>query len=689
MNKSPGLLFRDIENRDRAEEFSSWQLELLPDLQAWGVKEIDLDYETDGLEWYNGHKPIGFGIGLPLGEGKWLRQYHPFRHRYGRQHAPEVVERWHREQLRHLHINNLNTGFEVHMAYSGLGVDLDEQGCTFSDVAHYAALLDDHRTEFTLESLVRDELKDEEESKVLAVNGHKIEAGRMADYPPGLVAVRAIGDVRQVRRLKELYWPRMTAEDLHEVRQLEEELIPVVCEMERNGCRLDMELLERWLKETEQEVLRIQFQIAREVGFAMNLSKSSNSSWTRFFEKLKIPITHFTKTGRPSFTDENIEDMLGGIEHPTVKLALRGANLVSLRSKYLLPYKERVGNDANGLLRYKLYQLKTGEGGTVSGRFSSADVNIQQVMAPESHIERFGDENYMIRRLFIPDPGSLYWAADAEQIEYRIFASYANNPKILEAYRENPRMKFHKKVQAMLQEHIEIGYKQTKNTNFMQIYGGGLVKLAMMTGYLTKDEAAQLKSQFPEGKVPRDHPKLAGAVKIKGIYDRELSEVPALLEMCRQLAMPSHDKNCLDRMTGRYRCKYPHRGFVKTVTGRRARFLDHWKIHAAFNRVVQGGAGDVNKRKLIELYRRRKELTLKMRATVHDEVFGDVADKAHGRWCNRILNRQSFPQFKVMILWDGKTGENWERCKPDESTEKKAQTPEGRAELIRLGVIRA
>jgi DNA polymerase-1 len=104
------------------------------------------------------------------------------------------------------------------------------------------------------------------------------------------------------------------------------------------------------------------------------------------------------------------------------------------------------------------------------------------------------------------------------------------------------------------------------------------------------------------------------------------------------------------------------RGWVKTLTGRRARFLDRQFLHSALNRVIQGQAADINKKKLVEVYKERKRIGFVMRATVHDEMVGDVPDVQAAKMIDDILAEQTTP-LNIPILWDGKTGRNWREVK--------------------------
>ena len=592
-----------------------------------GVDDLAFDCETDGLRWWEGDRPIGCSITLPEGTAVYL----PWGHKGGGNLDEAVVKRWAQRELRGKHLTGLNIRFDVHH-FREWGVDLEAQGCTFSDVGHYAALLDDHRRRFNLDSLVQDYLG-------LEKVGKELDATRMASYHAGEVAPRAEADVWQVRDLRAKMWPLLDQQGLQQVRQLEDEVIPVVCEMERNGTLIDQELLEKWIHDTQQDFERCLWAIYRDTGLSIDPGK--NESKERLFKHLGKHIEH-TANGAPSFTDA----ILKAVNHPTIEHLRRAVKLKSLRSKYLLKYRDAIGSD--GVLRYALHQLRaekddTGQAGTISGRFSSSaitrgvGVNIQQVMKVAKQALSFGDQ-YLIRQLHVPESG-LWLSADAMQIEYRMFASYAGTPSVLQAYEKDPLLSFHKLIWEMIKPFKpDITYRQQKDLNFAKIYAAGIVKLARMLEFISESEAEDLRRM----RATRGHPKLAQAVEVEQIYARELPEVAPLLRKASNLAA--------------------ERGYIKTLLGRRMRFPNGQRLHKALNGIIQGGAADVNKQKLIELHRERKQTGFKMRFTVHDEVDGDCPDAESAKRVGEILDRQSFPSLKVPILWDISTGKNWKDC---------------------------
>ena len=591
-----------------------------PDLA--GIDDIVLNFATDGLDWAHGHRPIGVTVSTLDGQ---LTRFLPFRFRSGNLDEA-VVKRWAQEQLRGKHITNANTRFDVHMAREW-GVDLEEQGCTVSDVMHYAALLDDHRKTFALDVLATDYLKEPTVDRVDERNH--------ASYTAAEVDARERYSAQTVAKLRHVMWPLLDAEDLQQVRQLEDEVIYPVVEMEKNGALIDVELLERYSAECTAAHGALMMEIASEAGFAFD---HTASGWQRLFEKCGLVLG-----------DSHAESVIGIVDHPLIKKAHYAGQIASLNSKTFAAYRKNL--DGN-LLHYDINQLRGDDGGTVSGRFSIGYV--QQVPNHDNHSAVFG-EQWFPRRLFVPASGT-YLEADAAQIEYRLFAHFAGNEKVFEAYRADPWASFHKMTWEMMKQHKpNMLYTHQKNFNFAKMYGARLVKLATMMGFITEKEAEEIRStkRWTDAR-------LAQIREIESAYARIMPEGDKLLDRAAHLAKTKCDDYC-KRGDALHR-QYPHRGYVKTLLGRRSRFPTNYKTYIGLNRVLQGTAADVMKRKLVELHRERKQTGFLMRLTVHDAVGGDAQEPETMTRVEEILNRQSF-DLKVPILWACKQGANWAEAK--------------------------
>ncbi len=578
-----------------------------PDLS--GIDHVVLNFATDGLEWYNGNRPVGVTVSTLDGE---MTRFLPFAFQGGGGNLDEeVVKRWAQRELRDKKITNARTKFDVHHAREW-GVDLEAQGCTFSDIQHTAALLDDHRRQFGLDILCKDYFPGEPYFE-------RVDESKHAEYHPAEVAPREVFTAQLVGRLHAVMYPELAAQDLMRIQQLEDDVLPAVIEMEKNGAPIDLELLDLFSREQERLYGEVIMEVAQQAGFAFSHSRSD---WKKLFEKLKL-----------ADMESYDEAALSEVDHPLVKRAYFASQLASLNSKTFKAYRERLAG--GNILRFELNQLRNDDAGTVSGRFSAG--LIQQVPNAGNHFATFGDRLFP-RKLFIPGPGGRYYAADAEQEEYRLFAHYAENPEVLEAYHKDPRLSFHKMTWEMMKRYKpDMLYGHQKNYNFAKLYGAGSIKLATMMKFITEEEGAEIR----RNKAWND-PRLDTIHAIEAAYKKMLPEGDILLKRAADLAET--------------------RGYVKTYLGRRSRFPHKSKTYIGLNRVIQGTGADVMKRKLYELHRERKHTGLLMRMTVHDEITGDAQLPETEARCDEVLNFQSYP-FKVPILWSGKTGANWAECK--------------------------
>jgi DNA polymerase I-like protein with 3'-5' exonuclease and polymerase domains len=621
-----------------------WRPPELPQIASKGIAEVFLNLETTGLKWFDGDRPVGMALDYPTDDGP-RSLYHPW---------DERVASWMRDELRGVRITNINTRFDVHMAREA-GVDWEAMNCAVSDVGHYAALLDDHRQRSNLDALALDYFG--------SIDVPRLDERFMASYDPAIIAPRSMYNVQLVRRLKEAMWPQLVAEDLLRVQSLEDSLIYVVCEMEKNGTPINVPLLHEWEARSRLQVDDLHHQIAVAAGWPIQVDLFGNESghlnpdsakdMERLFKQLGLPLT-YTATGRPSFAGS----VLDTVKHPVIELVKKLNRLLDLRAKYLVSDLQRIGND--GILRYALHQLRavkddssdSGEAGTITGRFSSTEivrgvgVNIQQRIKVAKQRVAWGydeedcshdDEIYLIRQLHVPASG--FWlSSDARQIEYRLFANEVNSPRINEMFAKDPLTSFHRLMHSYVKPRKpDITYRRMKDVNFAKIYVAGPKKIALMLGFITKAQFEELT----ETKAKNSHPLLRETMDILRIYDQEIPEANPLIQRASNLARD--------------------RGYICSLLGRRQRFPNKFRLHKALNSRIQPSAADIMKTKLVELHRERKTTQFLMRFTVHDEVNGDIPDEAHAKMVGEILDSQSF-DLRIPILWETSTGANWKEC---------------------------
>lgn len=628
----------------QAEEDVLWlQPDAPPDLT--NVSELALDTETDGKNPFV-NKPIGISLAYPTWQGL-QKTYLPFGHASGNM-DPDLIRRWALSELRGKRIKFANAKFDIHIL-KNWGVDLEAIGVQPADVQFNAALLDDSRhVKVDLDTLGRQYVG---YGKVQL----NLNMDRLAEYPSWMLGPYAERDTELTYLVDQATQPLIQRDNLSHVLALENAIIYAVCEIEKNGCRLDVPKLHLWRDELRRLYQEAIMELYTMTG--MMVEPDSPVSMEKLFHLLQIePPVWQQKKGRKRSIAADIEEHYGkqgkspsggkrkyteeellSLNHPVFNKVVYARYISSWLSKFFDKYAAGLSGD---ILRSQFHQLKTtadedehGEakgGGTVSGRFSSSgggdkdsgyDFNAQQVIRTSLQQKVFNGR-YIVRELFIPGEGSEFWSGDMSQIEYRIATHFANAKRIIEAYQKG-NADFHAITQALIQQYRPEHDDRTitKNVNFCYVFGGTEKTLAATAGIPIKEGSELL-----------------------GIMRKDAPEFPALL---KNLSLEAEQ-----------------RGYVSTLYGRRARFGTHEKrFYAALNRVVQGSAADIFKVYLHAVYTNRHTLGITaLRQVVHDEMNGDkLPGEVYTNRLREFLNDQKV-QLRVPIVWDLKTGANWKEC---------------------------
>lgn len=596
-----------------------WQVPTeLPSLR--NVKRLALDCESDGLNPFRTNKPIGISIAYRT--DKLHQHYIPFGHVSGNI-EPEKVLRWAQDELRGKEIVGANIKFDIHMLREGWGLDLEAIKVKPADIAFGAALLDDQRGAGLSLDALGQKYVGESKLEMSAKKG-------MQHLPSWMVGPYAEQDARLTLLVDEAMRPLLKKESLERVLDVENRLIYVVCDIERNGCRIDVERLWQW-----QVELRAEYQISIDKIYKASglvIQANAREDLMALCHAIGIkPPQAKTSSDQTSFT----EDEILALKHPIMDEVVRLRRVDSLLSKYIDKYIEGLDGD---ILRSQFHQLKSGneDKGTISGRFSSSGgggsdaytFNAQQVQARNEDPEL--QARFPIRELFIPDDGYKFFANDAKSIEYRVLAHFIEAPHILKAYADDPDADFHKIVTLLALPFLPEKYRQMplksarnemKQVNFALAFGAQPEKVSMMTGMT-----------LPETK------------EFLRVYSKVFPELPSFLD-----AMKREAKS---------------RGFVTTMLGRRARFPGAQRLHSAVNRRVQGSAADLMKLKMLRVYDERATIGIhKLRQVVHDEQCGDMdADPKYLKLMEDCFNTQEL-KLNVPILWSIEQAANWGKCK--------------------------
>jgi DNA polymerase I-like protein with 3'-5' exonuclease and polymerase domains len=278
--------------------------------------------------------------------------------------------------------------------------------------------------------------------------------------------------------------------------------------------------------------------------------------------------------------------------------------------------------------------MRSDQGGTVTGRFSYSNPNLQQIPA------RHGILGPLIRSIFIPEKDCEWGIFDYSQQEPRLVVHYANKNgfpgagKFLDSYQKDNNTDFH----TMVSEIADIPRKQAKTINLGLFYGMGKGKLMSELG-VNIEEATELLQSYHE-RVP--------FVK-KLTYDTQ----------------GIASKN----------------GFLTTIQGRRCRF-DLWeselewgkkalpeeeaereygkktkkraRTYKALNKLIQGSAADQIKTAMVHLHREGYVSHIQ----VHDELDFSVASDADKAKIKEIMET-CLPKLEVPSKVDVECGDNW------------------------------
>ncbi len=564
------------------------------------AKKIALDIETDGNEVHGNTKPTGYAIYTDTG----FKGYFPVRHPGGGNLDENAVLRFLNGEIQDMEVIACEGKFDFPVTKKA-GVDLEKNRCRPREIQFQAALLDDKRKSYSLDSLAKWRL-----------GRGKTDPGtrQIGQLPASKAGPYAENDVEITYLTHESMDVDIDARGLRRVYDLECDIIWAVLAMEERGVPLDMDLLEQWDAEIQTRMQRLILDIY-DMTF-LRVNPNSPKDMEKLFRSLDIE-HNYTDTDQGSFTDE----FLKSIPHPAVRKARLYRSLYSLWTKFVRKALVE-GKKFGGLFHYKLHQLKldregeAGIFGAVSGRFSSSKHNIQQIYAPKKQIKKFGNSDYIIRQAYIPAPGRDWFKADGDQIEFRGFAHYSKSPRLLQAYKDDPKVDFHEIVMKMIQVIRDIDRDDAKTVNFAKLYGSGRDKNAR-TLRLSREEADEVFEA----------------------YDKAFPEAGKLFRQAMNLAK--------------------ERGWVKTILGRIANFEDRERLHSALNRVIQGTCADIMKLKIKQMYALEKDIDFLMRITVHDELGGDIArEEKSKKMFHEAMHVQNL-ELRVPITWDVKYGPNW------------------------------
>ena len=607
---------------------SSWTV---PDVfpQFTETETIAIDLETYdphlmkcGPGWATGR---GHVVGVGVATKDW-GGYFPIRHEGGGNLDEDMVLRWLKNTL-----SSTRRDVVFHNALYDVGW-LRREGVTVAgnilDTIVAAPLINENRFSYSLENLgvaYCDERKDESLLQDAALAFGINPKSEMYKLHAKYVGPYGQQDASLTLKLWNKLKLEMAEQGLENIFKIESKLIPLLLEMRWRGVRVDEEKAQQVSKKLSTEEQKIQIEIKRKYGSDVNLW--ANASLQSIFEKNKLWFPR-TEKGMASFQ----KDWLEGHDHELPQLIVRARKLNKARTTFI--DKMIMEHAFNGRIHAEAHPMRNDRGGTVSGRFSYSNPNLQQVPARDPEIGN------LIRSLFIPEKDCQWGVFDYSQQEPRLTVHYAHQMNLTGAkeavkqYTEE-NADFHQIVADM----ANIPRKQAKTINLGLSYGMGKEKLIKELG-LNSTEAENLFQQY-HAKVPF---------------------IRALQDQCARVAM--------------------ERGYIKTFKGRRCRF-DLWEsryertlplplkeakekygddlkrsyTYKALNRLIQGSAADMTKLAMIGLW----EEGIVPHLQVHDEVDISIENTEQANKVIKIM--ENCVELAVPLLVDQELGASWGETK--------------------------
>ena len=601
--------------------------EKFPDLSD--AKEIAIDLETcdPNMEKYGPGWPRndGYIVGYALAVDGWSG-YFPVRHQGGGNLDQGLVERFIRRVLmlpadKVMHNAAYDCGWLMAHGYEVKGRILDTMLA--------APLIDENRFSYSLNALGYDYLKEikSEQSLKEAANDFNVHAKKeLWKLPAMFVGEYAEQDAALTLKLWQHFKTVLRKEDVESIFDLETELLPILINLTKRGIRFDRDRAKTLIVQMQEREETLQRELKKLTGSSVEIWAAASIAVA--FDKLKLPYPKST-TGLPSFT----RSFLQNHEHPIAKLIIEARELNKTHGTFLQPYLDF--SAADGRIHPHVNQLRSDDGGTVTGRLSMAAPNLQQV--PARH-EVIGP---MVRGLFLPEEGNMWAACDFSSQEPRLLVHYSalldlpGAEKMADAYRQNPDTDFHQMVADM----AGIKRKQAKTIGLGLMYGMGKNKLANELD-LPLEEAAELIQNF-HTKVPF----------LRGTVD-------AVQKRIENPASGGSIRTLLGR-----KCRFPlweptQWGVNKALPYEQAVIEYGRSIKRAFtykglNRLIQGSAADQTKAGMIALHKAGFNLLLQ----VHDEIALSVYSREEALEASEVM--KNAVELEVPSKVDVEIGPSW------------------------------
>ena len=591
-----------------------------------GAKQIAIDLETNDpkLKELGSGNVTGKGhiAGVAVAVEGWSG-YFPIHHESGGNMDKKLVLSWLQDIF-----NQEDTTFIFHNAMYDI-CWLRSSGLTIRgkivDTMIAASLIDENRLSYQLNTLARHYVGMGKDESILNAAAKEYGVNAKKDLwrlPAMFVGQYAERDAESTLKLWKRLETELYQEELWDIFNLETKLFPCLVKMRFKGVRVDLEkaeLIKKNLINREQKLIN---KIKALTGVDVEIMAAR--SIAKAFDKLKLPYDRTEKSKEPSFT----KNFLQNHPHELPKAIAEAREINKAHSTFIDSITK---HEVNGRIHADINQIRSDSGGTVTGRFSMSNPNLQQIPA------RHPELGPMIRSIFIPEENTKWGSFDYSQQEPRILVHYAKLQnltgvdEIVDAYNQGD-ADFHQVVADM----AGIERKQAKTINLGLMYGMGKNKLMAELG-LMKESAEKLIRQYH-------------------------SKAPFVKQLMDNVSRKANDRGKIRTLLGRA-CHFDlwqpvQFGVFKPLPLEQARKeydepLKRAFTYKALNKLIQGSAADMTKKSMVALY----ENGIIPHIQIHDEV--DISVESPEKAEQIISIMESAVELKVPNKVDYEQGENW------------------------------
>ena len=611
--------------------------ESFPDLKAYKYIAIDLETRDPGLKSRGSGALIGDGdiVGIAVAVEGWSG-YYSFGHKEGNFFDEAVVMRWIKEVCALPNVKLFHNAMYDVCWLKAYGVKINGH---IVDTMVMASLVDENRLWYSLNSLSIDylgQVKDETALRAAADKAGIDAKSEMWKLPAMYVGSYAEKDAELTLALFKKLSVEIKTQDLTKVFDLETQLFPCLIDMKFKGVRVDVEAAHKLKQQLASQEESLLLEVKKETGLEPQIWAAR--SIAKVFDKLKLDYEVTAKTKAPSFTKNFLQEH----KHPIVNKIAKAREINKAHTTFIdtiikYQHKGRIHADIN--------PIRGDSGGTVTGRFSYSNPNLQQIPARNKQL------GPMIRSLFIPENNHKWGCFDYSQQEPRLVVHYAATKfkgdeevtEIVERFQNNT-VDFHQTVADM----ANISRTQAKTINLGLFYGMGKAKLQAELGLSTKDEATKLFNKYHDS-VPfvKD---LMDAISRDGSAFGYIKTFGG--RKCRfnkwEIAEWNNGKFTAPMSKADAEAAYFEKYPKATKANIRRAFT-----YKALNKLIQGSAADMTKQSMLDLYREG----IVPHIQIHDELDISVESEEQAKKIIEIMEKAV--KLKIPNKVDYESGNNW------------------------------